>query len=136
MTPRRAGTSLFAARLWAVLSASALAFAWAADARASCGGLAHPTQDLGAALATFSPEILGDEAPAPLKPPGCTGAFCAKTDGPAGMDFTGGVDLRAESWACAAALVGLDHDAGARLVSRPDGLSPRTGGDDILDPPR
>ncbi|WP_337173969.1 hypothetical protein [Paludisphaera sp.] len=136
MTPRRARISLFAAPVWAALSAATLAFAWSADARASCGGLAHPAEAVGVAASTFSAEIVGDEPTSPLKPPGCTGAFCARTDGPAGMDFTGGVDLRAESWACAPTPVDPGPDGGARLVARSDALSPGTGGDDLLDPPR
>jgi hypothetical protein len=135
MTPRGA-TNVSAARLWAVLSASALVMAWAGDARAGCAGRAHTAGEPVAAVAILSAEILGDESPWPPKPPGCTGAFCGKTDGPAGMDFTGGVDLRADSWACAAALAALDHGGGARLISPSDELRPTTSRDELVDPPR
>lgn len=88
------------------------------------------------AVANFSAEILGDESPSPLKPPGCTGAFCERSDGPVGMDFTGGVDLRADSWAYGALLVALDRGGGARLISRSDAPLPATYRDDLIDPPR
>ena len=102
MTRRLPRQSLFAPRLAAFLAVWALALAWSSNARAGCGGTAH------LAGGSHSVDILGlspeltegpDALSSPLKPAGCTGAFCSKPYQSAGTDFKGGVDLRTELWA-------------------------------------
>ena len=136
MTPERDGTSLLTIRLWAVLSASALALFWAGDARAGCGDLARAVSDAGTAVSSLSAEIVGGETPSPPMPSGCTGPSCKNGDRSANVDFSGRVDLRADSWACILLLIAPDPDGGARLIARSDAARPKTGRDDLIDPPR
>lgn len=135
MTPRRAKASLLAPRLWAALAVTALALGWGADARAGCIGRAHAGQDAWAAVTSLSAEVVGEPS-IPLRPAGCTGAFCGKPAAPAGVDFSGGVDLRAESWACCTSSPLLDLDGGSRLIVESDDPALATRRDALIEPPR
>ncbi|OJW19184.1 MAG: hypothetical protein BGO49_11845 [Planctomycetales bacterium 71-10] len=135
MTPRRAKVPLLAPRLWAALSATALALAWGVDARAGCVGRSHPSEQVPSAVVNLSAEIFG-ESSAPLRPAGCTGAFCGKPSAPTGMDSSGGVDLRVESWACCTLPPSPDRDGGSRLIAESDDPSPATQRDALVEPPR
>ncbi len=118
MTHRRAEASLFALRLGAFLAAWALALASPTDARAGCAGASHRGDSHAMDALGLSPEMLDAARPdssegAPLKPAGCTGAFCSRPFSTPGADFSGGVDLRVELWACVIdldRLVGLGQD--------------------------
>lgn len=136
MTLPRNGTLLITVRLWAVLSVSALALAWAGDARAACGGLARASSEAGTAVLSLSAEIVGDESPAHETPSGCTGPFCRNDNGFDGIDHSSRVDLRADSWACILRFVAPDADGGARLIALSDAARPKINRDDLIDPPR
>lgn len=136
MTPRRAKACLFAPRWWAALSAAALALAWGADAQAGCAGRSHSPKPLAAAVASFSAEVLGEEPSTPLKPAGCTGAFCGKPASPAGMDFSAGVELRAESWACCTNPPRSDLEGGSLLAAESDDQPPASRRIALVEPPR
>ncbi|MDG3002736.1 hypothetical protein [Paludisphaera mucosa] len=143
MTPRRAETSLFALRLGAFLAAWVLALASPSNALAGCTGLAHRSGDdhrtgplgLSAELIADagSPDSSGDT---PLKPGGCTGAFCSKPVDLPGMDFSGGVDLRVELWADSLDPAVLRGPGRSRPIQGGDDLAPILRRDFIFHPPR
>lgn len=134
MTLPRAGACLFAPRIGATLLAMGLALAWAADAHAGCAGRAHRPEEARAAAAGLSAEVVGE--PAPMKPAGCTGAFCSRPSAPAGADVRGGVDLRAESWAFSSCLATPAVEVSGRIVAVSDDPLPPPLPDVPIDPPR
>ncbi|WP_165245184.1 hypothetical protein [Paludisphaera soli] len=141
MTHRRAEASLFALRLGAFLAAWALALASPTNARAGCAGAAHRGDEHVTGPLGLSGEMLDAARPgspegSPLKPAGCTGAFCSKPFSTPGADFSGGVDLRVELWAC---VIDLDHLLGAgqdRPLFVSEDLRPVLRRDFIFHPPR
>ncbi|AMV38593.1 hypothetical protein [Planctomyces sp. SH-PL62] len=142
MTHRRASLSLFALRLGVFLAAGALALASPSNARAGCVGLAHRGSDQTTDVLGLSPDLIdaaraaAEFGDAPLKPGGCTGAFCSKPINSGGMDFSGGVDLRVELWAHAVDRADLLGPGRSRTILASVELHPILRRDLIFHPPR
>ena len=142
MTPRRADYSLHALRIGAFLAAWALALASPADVQAGCAGPAHRVGDPSMDVLGLSPEVLAatiaDQVAdgGPLKPTGCSGAFCSRPYSTPGADLGGGVDVRAGLWAIAFDRADLLGSGEPRILAPVEELRPILHRDFIFHPPR